>query len=622
MKKTDSLYKKISDVNLLKRAWHLARSSSKTDFIKDIYKNGDFAFYLKENLESIADALKKEEYHPSPLLNIDVPKSTLAVRPGSTVSIEDKIVLFAITMLIAPRLDKELPDSVYSYRLKDKFDKNSLFKDIELLYFPFLKEKTIRKELVIFEPWYGQYPKFIEEALYAYEKEGFKFLTLSDISSYFENINIDLLHDTLLMYFNREQKIINLLCSLLKYWTWPTILGFDLNRGIPQGNEVSSFLGNIYLLQLDTELSKFCNKNDAKYFRYVDDVKIFSKEESIAREAIFVMNNVLRKLHLNIQGSKTTILKDDEIKEELYDPRMARASEIIEEIQKNKDNIEKQDSKIYINNLKEIYRKVKRGNLTSGKELKLYKRLMTGFMLLNNSYMVKSVLKQLPRNPDSGLTQKTFNYFKFVPRSHKVISAKLITFLKSPINIFPYQEANIISMFRYLYEINQDIVNYCKSNLKRKKKNWYIRVQCGHLLSSVCLSNRVLESLQKLYFKETNIEIKKVLIACLCQLESNKLEKFIQELINENNKKIYSVGRMLSHLFHNYKNRSLEETDNLFREYYDDKLIDFFYKIDVIKHCKSPVVKKNLIIKLKQSRRKVRKKQLIEKINCAIEFMS
>lgn len=623
MRRIDSLYIKVYNTNILKRAWHLAQSDSKTDFVKDTYKNGDFAFYLEENLQSILDALRKEEYHPNPLLHIEVPKSTLAVRPGSKVSIEDKIVLFAITMLIAPRLDKELPEGVYSYRLKEKFDKDSLFRDIELLQFPLLKEKTIRKELVIFEPWYGQYPKFIKESLYAYEQQGFKYLTLSDISAYFENINLDLLHDTLLMYFNRDQKIINLLCSLLRYWTWPTIHGFDLNRGIPQGNEVSSFLGNIYLLPLDIALCKFCKNRDAKYFRYMDDVKIFSKQERVAREAIFVMNDVLRKLHLNIQGSKTTIIKDEEIKKELYDPRLERVNDIIGGIQENKDNLKKQNLKIYVSGLVDEYRAVKgKRNIIYGKELRLYKRLITGFMLLNKSYMVKSILSQIPKNPDSGLIQKVVSYFRFVPRSCKVISDKLISFLQSPINIFPYQEANIISVFRYFNEISPDIINYCKDSLRKKKKDWYVRVQCAYLLSSVYINKRELESLRKFYLTENNVEIRKALIVCLCQLEANKLDKFIQELVNENSRKIYSVGRMLSHLYFNYQNRSLEETDKIFRDYYDDKLIDSFYKIDVIKHCQNQVVRKNLIIKLKQSKRKARKKHLIEKINRAINYLT
>ena len=152
----DFLYKKLSDITILKRAWHLSRSDTRTDFICDPFRYNDFAFNLEENLRSISIALKREQYHPSPLLRIDIPKSTLSVRPGSIPSIEDRIVLFAITLLIAPKLDSKLPKTVYSYRLKEKVDKKSLFRDLEILKYPFLKKRTIHQQIDIVEPWYGQ----------------------------------------------------------------------------------------------------------------------------------------------------------------------------------------------------------------------------------------------------------------------------------------------------------------------------------------------------------------------------------------------------------------------------------------------------------------------------------
>ncbi len=62
---------------------------------------------------------------------------------------------------------------------------------------------------------------------------------------------------------------INLLMHILEYWTWRSCEGKPVSRGIPQGNEVSSFLGNVYLLSLDEEFKKFFKKNEIKYFRYV-----------------------------------------------------------------------------------------------------------------------------------------------------------------------------------------------------------------------------------------------------------------------------------------------------------------------------------------------------------------
>ena len=146
------LFSKLSDINLLRRAWHLARNDSRTDFMLDPYRFSDFGLHLDDYLQGLAQSLASGTYHPRPLLTIDVPKSSLSVRPGSVVEIEDRIVLFAIAYLIAPTLDKRLPPNVYSWRVKDSPKQNELFHDHEILKFPFLKGSTIRKRVDFVEP--------------------------------------------------------------------------------------------------------------------------------------------------------------------------------------------------------------------------------------------------------------------------------------------------------------------------------------------------------------------------------------------------------------------------------------------------------------------------------------
>jgi len=617
-----SLYKKLYDINLLKRAWHLARSDSRTDFIRDSFKYNDFAFNLEKNLQVISTALKEERYHPNPLLCIDIPKSTLSVRPGSITSIEDRIVLFAITMLIAPKLDKKLPETVYSYRLKEKFDNNSLFKDLEILKFPFLKKRTIRQQIDIVEPWYGQWPKFIEKAAYTFEKEEYKFLTVSDISAYFENINLRILRDNLLKYLPKEQKIINLLYSLLEYWTWPTIHGLSIERGIPQGNDVSSFIGNIYLLPLDLEFIKFSNKKDIKYFRYMDDVKIFSKEESTAREVIFVMNDILRKLHLNIQGTKTIILEGDEIRNELIDDRLDEVNNVIKNIQKNLKSITTSKRHDYLNKLKKQYRRIKKKNkIVQGKDLRLYRRLITGFTLLDSSYMVNNLLKQLPNNPDERLLNKSVSYLKKFPRICEKTENSLLKFLESSVNLFPYQEARMIELLRYLKNISPRSISYAKKCLRLRKKHWYVKVQSALLLSCLILNKRELGALKKIYKDEKNVEVKRALVKCLCQLQEDKLGEFLRILVFENDKKLSLLGRMLLSIRYNQNNTAINEISNIFRQFNEEVILDEYYKIEIIKYCNKGDARKDLLKRLKAVRRAIRKEHLRNKINKTLEML-
>ena len=48
------------------------------------------------------------------------------------------------------------------------------------------------------------------------------------------------------------------------------------------------------------------------------------------------MNEILREIHLNIQGAKTNIKHGQQIEEELIDTRLNEVNNLIEEIQNNK----------------------------------------------------------------------------------------------------------------------------------------------------------------------------------------------------------------------------------------------------------------------------------------------
>ena len=154
--------------------------------------------------------------------------------------------------------------------------------------------------------------------------------------SFFEHIDLRLLHDLLRSLLKTEEKILQLLFRILGGWTRSSIAGLPITRGIPQGNDVSSFLGNIYLIPLDRELNRFCRKRNAKWFRYVDDVKIYMHSEVDAREVVFLINKALREMHLNLQGSKTEILSGEKLAQEHDDSRLDKVNQVFDSVRKLK----------------------------------------------------------------------------------------------------------------------------------------------------------------------------------------------------------------------------------------------------------------------------------------------
>lgn len=617
----NKLYKKICDINTLKRAWHLVRDDARTDFITDAYRYSDFAFDLEQNLRNIQDNLRKDSYYPKPLLEIDVPKSSLAVRPGSTPNIEDRIVTYAIVYLIAPVLDKLLPSGVYSCRLKSGRERDSIFHDHEILKFPFLKRTTIQRRIDIVEPWYVLWPKFSEESMFVFEQQGYKYLTVSDIVSYFENISLEILRDEILIKFlPREQKIINLLMHILRYWVWKSYEGKPVLRGIPQGNDVSSFLGNTYLLPLDKEFERFSKKKDIKYFRYMDDVRIFSKDEETARESIFLMNSILRRLHLNLQGKKTLILRDEKIKKEIFDERLGKVNNILKSF-REKSTLTRVQRSNFVNALKAEYKKIKtRKEPITDKDLRLFRRLITGFTLLGDPYLIPRILREIEINPDSRLMEKLIIYTACFPK-RKLISNRLTDFLLSPLNQFSYQEAKILISLRYQRSFPNKLLRYIKKIRNPvSRKHWYVRLQALLLLNRFELSKYDLESLMRQYKLEKNIEVKRSLVIPLCQLEREGIEKIIRDSIFDKSSRISDVIKKLVFLKER-EGLALSQMNYIFDDFYERRLIDEFYNVEIIKFSKIKKVKEALLQNLKTVHGKIKDYYLLSKVERVIRYL-
>jgi Reverse transcriptase (RNA-dependent DNA polymerase) len=614
------LYSKLTDLALLRRAWHLARNDSRTDFMADPFRYSDFGFSLDDYLTTISKSLADGSYHPKPLLTIDVPKSTLAVRPGSVLAIEDRIVLFAIACLMAPNLDKRLPDGVYSCRVKKKADKIDLFHDHEILKFPFLKRKTIVNRLDIIEPWYALWPRFIQKLTAAYEEEGYKILVVSDIVAYFENIDLGLLRDILNYFLPRQARIINFLIKLLQFWEWPTVHGSVSTRGIPQGNGVSSFLGNIYLLPIDRAFVSLSKRLGIKYLRYMDDIKVLAKDMPSAREALFLMNERLRTLRLNIQASKTRILQGEEIADELFDNRMDGLEEIIRSTQK-KEEMTKTTRQNYIQSCRALLRKVKkRRGIIRDKELRLFRRLMTAFALLGHSGMVKAVLDQLQKNPDNRLLANATNYFRIKDRDLKRVPACLTKMLQESQSLFPYQTASFLIMLRFVGQVPDEAWDNIWCHV-RGKDHWYVRQQAALLISMRRLAKNSLDAIQRLFEKEQEIEVKRAWVRALAQVPIEDLGGIVRSLLLAVDQKLQRLGRFYHGLLTD-KTKGMEQIKSLFSNFSEEVFLERLHEVEVLSKAEHREVKEKLMKNLRVIIGGIRRPLIKERVQVIVSTLN
>jgi hypothetical protein len=572
---TDSLWKQLKTPEVLTRGWHLARQDSKQDFSEDIYSTDVFGVDLKSYIRETINRLSTNTYQPHPLLRIEVPKGSLGIRPGAVIPIQDRVVVSAIVLLLAPVVDKKIPDSVYSWRLKDPLPKNGpIFKESDITDIPYLKRSTIREAVNPFEPWYVNWPEFDEDSRNAFLDEGFLYLATTDIAAYFENIQLPILRDQLLGHFPHDPAIVNFLFSFLEAWALRTADGRPHLRGIPQGNFVSSFLGNIFLLPLDLTFFQMQQDHDILYYRYMDDARIFTKHIADARRAVFTMDRELRKLHLNVQTAKTKILdeKHHEISSALIDERVDELSNLIDELRaKDLDNITSIENSIYLARLNSIAHEEGSGGqkiLGSKRQLegltsRAFFRWIYAHCLLRSDDYVGRLLYEIQLNPDYKLTKKLVTTSKLFPRKRK-LETYLMDFINSDKNIFPHQEAECLHVLRYLSNLHDKTIEHAKTRLHDIKEPSYLRTQAAYLLSRTELDARYFRRIEGLFNQEQDPYVQVALSMLLVQKRESNSE-VVRSLVFHPNEKLREIGKLYRYIKNDEK-IARERLKHIFRE--------------------------------------------------------
>jgi len=500
----NDLFKRLCDPELMAVGWHLAHADSRDDFATDPLGYADYAFLKKERFRFIVEQLQHDRYRVGRLTEIDIPKTGLSVRPGNVIPIEEATILHAIIYLIAPKIDPKLKDGVYSYRLakdwKERAKKaESLFTQSQAVDIPFLKRKTIRA-ISIEEPWYEAWPEFDAAGLRAFRKQHFTHLTKTDITAYFENIDLELLGSMLRRYLPKEITIVEILLRILNSWTRRTSTGIPIDRGIPQGSNISSFLGNIYLAPLDEALEQFVRSKSACWFRYVDDIKVFTKTYDDAREAVFLINKELRQLHLNLQGGKTEILDGEELKTELYNSDLNQVNTIIEKAQKLTGPGRARQITKLIRESQPVTQKFTRGLPASVASLKTHdsrvlRRCFTLYGSVQRPQLRKAALAALKQIPDLRILRSTLGYLvKLDYRYHDEIVTELLELIEAHELPFPYQVALTIETLSRTAPFDpRGLASRLRLVGYVGKKHWYVR-------------QKTLEAIMHLPYRETAAE--------------------------------------------------------------------------------------------------------------------
>ena len=260
-----------------------------------------FENFLLQNINTLIEQIKNKTYTPEKAHKIFIPKKNNLVRPLSILTFRDLLVFQALTNVIA----------------EVAYDKISTKYGI-IIFGNIINISTSNRKnrQFFFKSWKKNWKNFAKKSK-KYYSEGYKYLSEFDIASFFDTIDHNILSQILENEYSIEKEILNFLTECLEKWTIDfNHRSFKAKHGIPQGPVSSPFLADLYLSYLDDEIT---NKKslDIKYLRYVDDIRIFSKDAKTSQKAVATLDLLSRDLGLIPQGAKIFIKKITEIDKEL-----------------------------------------------------------------------------------------------------------------------------------------------------------------------------------------------------------------------------------------------------------------------------------------------------------------
>lgn len=415
--------------------------------IPDPLRFSYFTIQKNELLKEINEKLEREKYVVQPLLTIDVPKANFTIRPMGRPEIQDWIVYQALVDYLVPKIIS-------------KISKRS---------FSILNFKNQRRRIFAWQ-------KFDAKSRLMYEK-GYKYVVSTDISSYFENIDLDELRNKIINHIDgRDAEAKKIIDFLYEKFLVPWSSGRIKNFGLPQGPTASTFLGDIYLDNVDREMEE-----EQGYFRYMDDIRIFCKTEMGAKVALVNLIKALRKYKLNINAKKTRILRGTEIEKNLFDPKKL----ILDSVQSAFDS---KDSK-QIKAITPILIDILRGGF-SGKNP--FDKRYINFAIFRLAILKASGL-DFDEKTVIDLVEKNFinkpqhadDFCSFLASfsGRKNILEFFIKFLFSKENIYEWQELHVLrALLELRLQINSALLRKFKDRFEDRNKHWAVRSLYGLLI--------------------------------------------------------------------------------------------------------------------------------------------
>lgn len=279
----------------LKKAWKRITRSHEAyykGYFRHIYRAYEIS--ADNNLKDLRARLLNNTYQPAHAIKIYLPKKSGLQRVYTLLSVEDQIVYQALVNIVAEKLAPKMRSRYF----KEVF--GHVYAGSNSLYF--------------YRDWKIGHEKFSSSIRKVF-KQGLNYTASFDLTACYDSID-----HTVLSYFlsdlGLKKEFIDKLTGYLRHWT--ADIGdtqIYQGHGIPQGPISSGLLAEVVLRYFDENRST--KPRAWRYFRYVDDIRFFAKNEIDLRSMLLEMDMLSKQIGLFPQSGKIAIHKVSDIEEEV-----------------------------------------------------------------------------------------------------------------------------------------------------------------------------------------------------------------------------------------------------------------------------------------------------------------
>ncbi|MSE05550.1 group II intron reverse transcriptase/maturase [Lactobacillus salivarius] len=222
--------------------------------------------YLRENKEELITGLREGSYKPLPVKRVEIPKPDGGTRKLGIPTVIDRMVQQAVAQVLTPIFEEIFSENSFGFR-----------------------------------PNRGAQGAI--DRVISYYNQGYKRVVDLDLKAYFDNVNHDLMMKYLQQYIDDEWTL-KLIRKFLTSGVLDNGLFIRSEKGTPQGGPLSPLLANIYLNELDKELTK----RGHRFVRYADDCNIYVKSQRAGERVMRSITRFLEKqLKVKVNTDKTQV---------------------------------------------------------------------------------------------------------------------------------------------------------------------------------------------------------------------------------------------------------------------------------------------------------------------------